>query len=155
MDPDVVPAQHLGQSVEAGVHQGDAIPEPLEALARRGEGHRVAIEAQHPQVPVTLEQRLGVASATDGGVEDRTGWYDREQVDDLRHHDGLVPEAVGHCTCAPEFVLDVENSTGTGRSLIGSPPANWRPSGCLSRYGQDGKAGGVGGLPSRRPEGSG
>ena len=34
-------------------------------LARRGEGHRVAIEAQHPQVPVTLEQRLGVASATE------------------------------------------------------------------------------------------
>jgi len=84
--------EYLGEVVEPGVYQAIPAAEASKAAFCRLESHPVPVESQHPEVSVTVEQRLGVPGPSDGCVQDRTFRYGSEQLDDLVEHDGQMPE---------------------------------------------------------------
>src|SRR5690606_26051776 len=89
--------QHLGedlaQTVEAGAADDDALAEAGEPLAGGRDGVGVLVEAEDRQVRVGVEERLGVAAAAEGGVDDDARGHGREQLDDEVDHHGAVVEA--------------------------------------------------------------
>ena len=79
------------------------------------------------EVVVGRQQRSGVASGADGGVDEDAGRHRSQEFDDAVDHDRAVLEAVHRpasgAACA----------AGYSGSLIGNPPVRGRTSGCLSR----------------------
>ena len=91
---DVVIAHHVADPVEAAVRGGHAIPEALEAFARGRQRLLVAVDAQHGQRGILVEQRGGVPSATECRVEHGSRRDGGEHGHDLVDHHRLVDPAL-------------------------------------------------------------
>ena len=74
-----------------------AVAEAVEPRSRRLERVGIAVEAEHPQIGARVEDRLGVATTAERGVEHDTARYRPERVDDLvAHHRRVLEVADAH-----------------------------------------------------------
>ena len=71
-------------------------PERREPCGGGGQGLGVPVQAEDGQVGVGVEERGGVASPADGGVDDDAGRHRGEQRRHLFDHYRLVVELLGH-----------------------------------------------------------
>ena len=83
--------------VEAPLYGGHPVAEASKALASDGQRIGVAVDAQHLQVRMCIEQQGRVAGTAECGVEYPAGWHRGEDLYDLAGHDGLVFERFTHC----------------------------------------------------------
>ena len=82
----------FGEVVEATVLDGGAITEPRQRGAGRVHGIGIAVEAEEPDLRCGIEERRGVAAATDGRVDDQPRRDDREELDHTVPEDWFVSE---------------------------------------------------------------
>ncbi|GMA40053.1 hypothetical protein GCM10025883_20980 [Mobilicoccus caccae] len=107
--------QHLGDLVVHGVDRGEPVAEPGESLPRQVDGLRVAVQADHPRRRARLEDRLGVATHAERGVEtDGALALQRrsEQLHDaVAHHRHVPVRGVARRRVHPVALLSMRGSS--------------------------------------------
>ena len=83
---------HRGQTVEAGLDDTGPVAEGGEPGGSCGNGVGVLVETDHAEVVEPCQERFGMTSPADGGVDERAGGNRFENGHHLVHHDGTVVE---------------------------------------------------------------
>ena len=121
--PDAEPPHLLGDRLERRVPCGEAVGEGREVAAGRGEGVPVPVEPDHPDLGRGLEERTGVPTPAEGGIDhdaaaDVGTGHGEEDLEDLREQHRLVAEPSVRCGCGSTRRCGHRPSPGRARPTV-------------------------------------